>query len=225
MFERSGSTLAPAGMIWSDDLPKNDTPGAKGDTMHGLVNLVGILGESIWDTASWSTELSWMTYLDVTQNEAVFKGRKNHIVMNGSTVDTTKSWTAYELLDKVDKNYFGLAINFTPTWFQVKPGMDVLTPMSWSQGISGNSAINAGGQDGAGAFGLGVALDFYQKYRFDLKYVGFYGQYETCGKAASQTPAVAACTGMPSSGAAVFNGTNASLGDRDYIAFTFKTTF
>ncbi len=83
----AGIPLA-AGRIWSDELPKNDTPGAKGDTMHGLVNLVGILGESIWDTACWSTELSWMTYLDVTQNEAVFKGRKNHIVDA-----TVRRWT------------------------------------------------------------------------------------------------------------------------------------
>jgi len=225
----AGIPLA-AGNIWSDELPKNDTPGAKGDTMHGLVNLVGILGESIWDTASWSTELSWMTYLDVTQNEAVFKGRSSHNpVINqqtgACTAGPTNSWCKYDLLDKVDKNYFGLSINFTPTWFQVKPGMDVLTPMSWSQGISGNSAILAGGQDGAGTFGLGVALDFYQKYRFDLKYVGFYGQDQSCGNAAGHTPAVVACAGMPSSGAAVFNGTNAVLGDRDYIAFTFKTTF
>jgi Protein of unknown function (DUF1302) len=226
-------TTKVPGSIGVDHLPKNDTPGAKGDTMHGLVNLVGILGESIWDTASWSTELSWMTYFNVSQNEAVFKGRSNHnqsptLGPNGNCqpkAGVADSWCAYSLLDKVDKNYFGLAINFTPTWFQVRPGMDVLTPMSWSQGISGNSAITAGGQDGAGTFGLGVALDFYQRYRMDLKYVGFYGQYQSCGKAASQAPPVAACAGLPSSAAGVFNGTNAVLGDRDYIALTFKTTF
>ncbi len=50
--------------------------------------------------------------------------------------------------------------------------MDMLAPVSWSQGISGNSAVTHGGQEGAGTFGLGIALDFYQKYRFDLKYVG-----------------------------------------------------
>ncbi len=33
-----------------------------GDTMHGLVNLVGVVGETpVFDTASWSTELTWMT--------------------------------------------------------------------------------------------------------------------------------------------------------------------
>ncbi len=30
--------------------------------MHGLVNLLGIVGETpFWDTASWATELTWMT--------------------------------------------------------------------------------------------------------------------------------------------------------------------
>ena len=98
------------GQIGYSQVPKNDTPGAKGDTMHGLVNLLGIMNAGPWDTASWATELTWMTYLNVTQNEEVFKGRPNNV--NGG----------YHLIDAVDKNYFGLAINFTPTWFQVSAG-------------------------------------------------------------------------------------------------------
>ena len=193
----------PAGAIWSDKIPKDDTPGAKGETLSGILNLVGVMGESIWDTASWSTELTWMTWLDVSQNEAVFKGRKG-----------------YNFVDAVDKNYFGLAINFTPTWFQVKPGMDVLAPVSWSQGISGNSPVTAGGQEGAGTFGLGIALDFYQRYRFDLKYVGFYGDYAKC----KNEPA-GFCAGANPNAVSVFNGTNAVLSDRDFVALTFKTSF
>jgi hypothetical protein len=219
-----------AGAIWSDELPKNDTPGAKGDTMHGLLNLLGVVGETpFFDTANWAAELSWMTYLNVTQNEAVFKGRSSHVVYypDSSVVDTSKSWNAYTQLDAVDKNFFGLNINFTPTWFQVIPGMDMLMPLSWAQGISGNSAVTGGGQDGGGTFGLGIAFDFYQRYRFDLKYVGFYGDTQSCGNAASGTPAVAACAafGVPSSGMALPNGTYATLKDRDFIALTFKTTF
>jgi hypothetical protein len=145
-----------------------------------------------------------MTWLDVTQNEAVFKGRKG-----------------YDEIDAVDKNYFGLAVNFTPTWFQVLPGMDLLAPLSWSQGISGNAAVLAGGNDGTGNFGIGLAADFYQKYRVDLKYVGFYGDYSTCP--------VAGTPGRPatcSDGAAnVYNGVVAAIADRDFVALTFKMTF
>jgi hypothetical protein len=56
------------------------------------------------DTATLAGELTWMRWDKVTQNMAVFKGNP-----------------AYTGIDKVSKNYFGLAINFTPTWFQVLP--------------------------------------------------------------------------------------------------------
>jgi hypothetical protein len=79
-------------------------------------------------------------------------------------------------------------------------------------GISGNSAVSSGGQEGAGTFGIGIAADIRQKYRFDLKYVGFYGDYDkdTIG---GVTQVV------------TFNGVNSVLSDRDFIALTFKTTF
>ncbi len=197
------------GSIATTALPEGDTPGAKGNTMHGLVNALGIISKTpVFDTATWNTELTWMTWLDVTQNEAVFKGRPNNV--NGG----------YNQIDRVSKNYFGLAFNFTPTWFQVFPGVDMLMPLSWSQGISGNSAITAGGSSGAGSFAIGIAADIYQKYRIDLKYVGFYGNYSTCPR----TPATGTC--VNNNGAAdIFNGLNAIISDRDFVALTFKTTF
>jgi hypothetical protein len=184
--------LLPAGAVSTEDLPESGTIGAVGDTMHGLVNLLGIVGDTaLFDTATWSSELTWMTWRDVNEQEEVFKGRDG-----------------YSALDKVSKNFFGLGINFTPTWFQVFPGMDMLAPLSWSQGISGNAAVTSGGQESAGTFGIGLALDVRQKYRFDLKYVGFYGEYDEDGGVVT-----------------TFNGTNSVLSDRDFIALTFKTTF
>ena len=163
------------GSIATTALPDGDTPGAKGSTMHGLVNALGIINKTpVFDVATWNAELTWMTWLDVTQNEAVFKGRPSN-VNNG-----------YTQIDRVSKNYFGLALNFTPTWYQVLPGVDFLLPLSWSQGISGNSAIVAGGSKGAGTFGIGIGADIYQKYRIDLKYVGFYGDYSTLPAHADQ---------------------------------------
>ena len=82
------------GSIATTALPEGDTPGAKGNTMHGLVNALGIISKTpVFDTATWNTELTWMTWLDVTQNEAVFKGRPNNI--NGG----------YNQIDRVSKNY------------------------------------------------------------------------------------------------------------------------
>ncbi len=194
------------GAIATTDVPQHGTPGATGDTMHGLVNLLGLIGETpVFDSASWSTELTWMTWLDVTQNEAVFKGRKG-----------------YDQIDTVDKNYFGLAVNFTPTWYQVFPSVDILAPVSWSQGFS-NSAVTAGGSDGNGTFGIGVAADIRQKYRLDLKYVGFYGDYSKCPRK-NVTTQPGTCAGATGS-ADIFNGVNAVLSDRDFVSLTFKTTF
>jgi hypothetical protein len=200
----------PKGSIALEDVPEHGTPGALGDTMHGLVNLIGIIGDTpLFDTASWSTELTWMTVVNVTQNEAVYKGRDNN----------SANWAPYTLIDRPDDNFFGLGINFTPTWFQVMPGVDMFMPLSWSQGISGNSAVTQGGNDGAGNFGIGVGLDFRQKYRVDLKYVGVYGDYSKCPRATGN-PATCVNGAMD-----VPNGVAASISDRDFIALTFKTTF
>jgi len=197
------------GAIATTDVPKHGTPGATGDTMHGLVNLVGVVGETwFFDTASWSTELTWMTWLDVNQNEAVFKGRKG-----------------YDQIDAVDKNYFGLGVNFTPTWFQVFPSVDMLMPLSWSQGFA-NSAVTSGGQDGGGTFGIGAAMDIRQKYRIDLKYVGFYGDYSKCPRP-NTTPQPGTCgaNGSNNGSADIYNGSFAVISDRDFVSLTFKATF
>jgi hypothetical protein len=183
------------GQIATTALPANgDTPGAKGDTMHGLINAIAVLPQTpIWNTASLSSELTWMQWLKVTQNEGVFKGR-----------------SSYTAIDAVSKNFFGLAINFTPTWFQVFPGVDLSAPVAWSQGISGNAAVALGGNKNAGNYSVGVAADVYQKYKFSLQYIGYYGDFST-------NPATGALT--------VANGTAASLSDRGWVSFTFKTTF
>ena len=198
-----------AGAISVDDVPETGTPGALGDTMHGLVNLLGIVGDTpLFDTASWNTELTWMTVIDVTQNENVYKGRKNN----------TTRWSNYTLIDRPDSNFFGLGINFTPTWFQVFPGVDMFMPLSWSQGLS-NSAVTSGGSESAGTFGIGIGADVRQKYRFDLKYVGVFGDYSTCPRSVGN-PATCVNGAMD-----VPNGVAAAISDRDFVALTFKTTF
>ncbi len=174
-------------------LSDKGTPGALGNTWHGLVNALGVLPKTaLFDTLSYSAELTWMMWDKVTQNEAVFKGR-----------------AGYTDIDRVSKSYLALAINLTPTWFQVYPGVDLLAPISWSQGLAGNSAIAGGGQDGTGTWGVGLAVDIYSRYRIDLKYVGFFGNYQV----------------NPPFGQATNNGTLAGLVDRGFVNLTFKTTF
>ena len=189
------AALVP-GAIATTDVPSRGTPGALGDTYHGLVNAIWIAPKTpLFDTATISGELTWMQWSKVTQNEAVFKGRSN-----------------YTAIDRVSRNFVGLAVNFTPTWFQVWPGVDLLAPMTWSQGISGNAAVAFGGSENAGNWSIGIAADIYQKYRIDLKYSDYYGDYATATTAAGTVMTVP-------------NGANASLSDRGWVSLTFKTTF
>lgn len=199
----------PGGVISTQDVPESGTPGALGDTMHGVVNLLGIVPSTpLFDTASWVAELTWMTVIDVTQNEAVYKGRDN------------RKFAPYEQIDRPDDNFFGLAINFTPTWFQVMPGVDMQTPLTWSEGISGNSAVTFGGNEGGGSWSAGIALDAYQRVRIELKYVDIFGDYTTCPRKGA--PAIAYC---PAGSMDVSNGVAAAISDRDFVALTIKTTF
>src|SRR5690606_4769891 len=141
-------------------------------------------------------------------NEAVYKGRDN------------KKFVPYEQLDRPDDNYFGLAINFTPTWFQVLPGVDMFAPVTWSEGVSGNSAVTFGGNEGAGTWSAGIGLDFYQRVRVDLKYVDFFGDYSKCPRKGSPSTSFCSAGAMD-----VNNGVTAAISDRDFVALTIKTTF
>ena len=181
------------GSIATTAIPSKGTPGALGNTMHGLVNVINIFPRTaLFDTATLQGELTWMEWLKVTQNEAVFKGN-----------------STYTGIDKPSRNFWGLALNFTPTWFQVWPGVDLLAPLTWSQGISGNAAVQLGGNKNSGTWSAGVAADIYQKYRVQLSYNGFYGDYST----------------TPTGAMNVANGVPASLSDRGWVSLTFKTTF
>lgn len=183
---------ATPGAITSNS-DRDSSGGAVGNTVHGVFNLLGTVSNTpIFDTATWIAELQWNRWTKVTQGEAVFKGR-----------------SSYTGIDKVSKDYFGLDVVFTPTWFQVFPGVDLSAPISYSVGLSGNSAVGSGGNEGAGNYSVGVAANVYQKYQFDLKFVDFFGGYRT------------------NSDGVITSSKSLSplLKDRGFVSFTFKTTF
>ena len=193
-YRRNMPLVSDAVAITSlSQLPKQgELLGARGNTTHGVLNALGTIGSTpLFEAASWATELTWNRWNSVTQGAQYFKGRDS-----------------YTAIDKVSKDYFGLAINFTPTWYQVFPGADLSMPMSYSRSLSGNSAVVFGGNEDAGSWALGLAMDLYSKYRFELKYVGYFGEYVTGPTGAVVTP----------------NGSTALLKDRGAVFFTFKTT-
>ena len=58
--------------------------------------------------------------------------------------------------------------------------------------------------------GVGVAADIYPKYRIDLKYTGYYGDYATDTDRGARH---------------AFERHDRSLSDRGWVSLTFKTTF
>ena len=82
--------------------------------------------------------------------------------------------------------------------------------MTWSQGISGNAAVLFGGSENAGNWSVGIAADIYQKYRIDLKYNGYFGDYAPTTTGARDVLAIGA---LP------------YISDRGWVSLTFKTTF
>ncbi len=167
---------------------------ARGETLHGVLNLLGSTAKTpLFDASSWIAELTWNRVIKVTDGAQFYKGR-----------------ASYTGIDKVSKDFTGLALNFTPTWFQVMPGVDMSLPASYAVGLSGNAAVQSGGNKHAGNYGIGLAFDVYQKYRFDIKYVDFFGPFAT----------------DPATGAVTSNaGVTPLLKDRGFLALTFKTTF
>ncbi len=187
--------LNPTLVVKAGDLPQQgDVSGARGNTIHGVLNFLGTMAKTpLSDSATWATELVWNRVDKVTQGAQFYRGRDD-----------------YHGVDKVTRDYFGLALTFTPTWFQVLPGVDMSAPLSYSVGLKGNSGVQAGGNKGAGNYAAGVAFDVRQKYRFDLKYVNFFGPLAT-------DPVTGAVTS--------FGGVTSLLKDRGFLAATFKTTF
>jgi hypothetical protein len=182
---------------------------AKGSTVHAVLNgLTTFADTALFDSASLAIELSYSRWQNLDSNEQLFKG---------------SDW--YKGIDKVSKDNLVLNLNFTPTFFQVRPGMDLFLPFTYNAGLSGHSAVQSGGNQGAGSFSVGVGADFYQKYRFDMKYVDSFGSFDTCSTgtdgAAPGTGNYGCVPGQPTA----FAGLPAQLQDRGMLTLTFKTTF
>jgi hypothetical protein len=175
-----------------------DTKGPRGDTVHGLINLIGVIGETpLFDSAAWSTELTWNTYTHVNSGAALFNA-------DGYAACAGKNkWDGC-----ATKQAVAAGVNFTPTWYQVFPAVDLLMPISVSSGLYGNSAVLLGGNQAAGNYSVGIGADIRQAYRVDLKYVDYFGRTKDNGTAVTSQ-----------------NGLMALLKDRGFVALTFKTTF
>jgi hypothetical protein len=175
-----------------------ETNGPRGNTANGLVNVLGVIPKTaLFDAATWAGELVWAHLVSVKIGENLFMGE-------GYAACTGKNkWDGC-----TTSNYFGMSAAFTPTWYQVFPGVDLSAPMAVFAGLSGNAPTVFGGNQGNGNYAIGLGADVYQKYRFDLKYIDYFGHTKDNG---TQVTAQ--------------NGFTTLLKDRGSLYLTFKTTF
>lgn len=171
---------------------KGDTGAARGNTLHAVFNVLGQVAKTpLSDSLDWKAELTGATWTKVTQNEQLFKGR-----------------SSYNGIDHVTKDSWSIALTAEPKWYQVFPNVDLVLPIAYSTGIAGTSPVAIGGSKGAGSYSIGIGADVRSQYRFDFKYVDFFGKLDATNPAA-----------------VVANDSKAYLRDRGMLVLSFKTTF
>lgn len=186
--------------------------GATGDTFHAVVNgTYGLPKTPLWDTGTLIGELAYSRLLKVTGNEQLYRG-----VGYAGCVRLGTSGATAQPGDVTDtcstKNYWELAMRFTPQYLGVLPSLDVSVPMTVSYGIKGSAATGGGGFEGLLKWSIGIAATYASKHEFSLTYADMSvpTKYNAAGTAAIGG-----------------NALNSSVGatDRGRLFFTYKTSF
>jgi hypothetical protein len=178
----------------------------------------------VFDSASLLAELYYSNLLKLdSKNEALYKGKDS-----------------YRGIDAATRDNWGIAVNFTPTWYQVFPGVDLSAPMSINVGLDGVSPVSGGGAKDTGNYAIGLGAVVYNKYFVDLKYVDAFGKTDKCDASGLSTGAASASSGDGSTpnafsgnenyacyagGYSAFSGGGATTEDRGAVYLTMKTTF
>jgi hypothetical protein len=202
------AALAP--VLFPDGLPKNvgNSYQARGDTFHLVANALGTLPPSaLWSIATWNVEGTYSRLVTVRENQDMFFGmgygvcRSNAALTNAGLAKNKNDGCATE-------NAAGVGASFTPTWYQVFSGVDLLMPLNGSLNFWGNSPVTLGGNAGSGTYSAGLGADIRNTLRLDVKYIGFYGNTLDNGKTVTSS-----------------NGLLSLLKNRESVVFTAKTTF
>ncbi|HVL00415.1 MAG TPA: DUF1302 domain-containing protein [Dongiaceae bacterium] len=193
------------------EMPESGETGvARGQTLHVVLNGLVTFGNTpLWDASVLAVEGALTHLNEVNEAEQTFKG-----------------YYTYNGIDEVTTDAYTLAFSFTPTWYQVFPGLDMSMPISANGGLKGNSAVQFGGNEEAGSFSVGVGADLYLKYKFDLKYVDAFGHLATCETGTdNNTPGANGSYQCIRGQITSQGGLAPLLQDRGMVVATFKTTF
>ena len=212
---------AATGVVY-DTPQKGDSMAATGDTLHWTLNgLMTIAKTPVFDSATLLGELYYSNLLKLdSKNEALYKGKDS-----------------YRGIDAATRDNWGIAVNFTPTWYQVFPGVDLNAPMSINVGLDGVSPVSGGGAKDTGNYAIGLRALLYNKYFVDLKYVDSFGKADKCNVSGVSTGPTGGDGAAPNAfsgnenyacyagGYSAFSGGGATTEDRGAVYLTMKTTF
>ncbi len=170
-----------------------DNEGPRGDTIHFIANatLVG--------------EFAYSHLQRVTEHEELYKGVGKNACTNARTPGIAGSGSESDGCSS--KNYYAVAVNYTPQYISIFPSWDMDVPLTVNYGLHGNAPTAGGGSEGALAYSVGVKLTYAQLYEFGLRYADTAAQPKNLAN-----------------GTVAGNG-NVGGEDRGWLAFTFKTSF
>ena len=183
-----------------------DDEGPRGDTIHFIANAVyGVPRNFISNNGTLVGEFAYSHLQRVTEHEELFKGVGKNACTNARTPGIAGSGSESDGCSS--KNYYAVAVNYTPQYISIFPSWDMDVPLTVNYGLHGNAPTAGGGSEGALAYSVGVKLTYAQLYEFGLRYADTAAQPKNLA-----------------------NGTvagNGNLGgeDRGWLAFTFKTSF
>ncbi len=198
----------PVSVLFPNGQPAlvGNTYQARGDTIHALANAVGVVsGIRGFSALSWAVEATYSRWLTVRTNEDMFFAEGYGVCRTDPTLGSeAKTWRD----GCATRDHYGLGAGLTPTWYRVFSGTDLLLPLNVVWTVHGNSPVMMGGNQGAGTYGVGVAADVRNRWRFDLKYVDFFGLTKDNGTMVTSA-----------------NGREALLKNRGSVTATAKATF
>jgi hypothetical protein len=178
--------------------------GARGDTWHALVNAITYFGKSpVWDAAPLTAELNYTRLDKVTSNEAIFPR------LGSAACGSPVAGVPGDVTDGcATKDAWALNLALEPVFYQVLPGIDLKTPLSYAIGLKGNGPALGSSRKGNGSFSVGLSADVYNKYFISLKYSDYLLKSRDNGNAVTAN-----------------NAAGAMYSDRGWVSLTVKTTF
>lgn len=187
-----------AGLLSANVNPA-DNQGARGDTLHGLVNGIWYFSNaSLFNSAVLIGELNWTHRLNVGVNPELFNG-----LGYASCIGKDK-WDGC-----TTRNATGGSVAFIPTWTQVAPSVDLSMPLAFGIGIKGNGATPGSPNQGVGSYSIGLSALVQNKYQVDLKMNDYLVRYKDNGTTVTSV-----------------NGQSPSLlSDRRWVVLSVKTSF